>query len=124
MAEKSPLHNWKTQLRKGYLDLCILNHLANEEFYGYDLVQKLKEAEGTTMREGIIYPVLARLQDDGFVTSVKRPSTSGPPRKYYQITDAGRTALSDMNTHWHTMVAAMHASTEIRKEPRHEKNAG
>jgi len=120
MAQSDPLPNWKTQLRKGFLDLCILNHLAAKEFYGYDLVQQLKEAEGTAMREGIIYPVLARLQEDGLVTSVKRPSSSGPPRKYYQITGEGRTALKDMNAHWRTLAAAMEAAIALDKENKNE----
>lgn len=116
MSRNGPLSNWKTQLRKGFLDLCILNHLAAREFYGYDLVQQLKEAEGTTMREGIIYPVLARLHEDGLVTSAKRPSHSGPPRKYYQITDDGRQALKEMNAHWRVMATAMEVSTDLNKE--------
>lgn len=116
MARKYPLINWKTQLRKGFLDLCILNHLEQKEFYGYDLVQQLKVAEGTSMREGIIYPVLARLQEDGLVTSVKRPSPTGPPRKYYQITEAGGEALKEMNDHWGIMVVAMENSLLNKEE--------
>jgi len=116
MARDGSLTNWKTQLRKGFLDLCILNHLAAREFYGYDLVQQLKQADGTSMREGIIYPILARLQEDGLVTSVKRPSDSGPPRKYYQVTEEGRMALEEMNSHWRTMAAAMEASIAANKE--------
>jgi PadR family transcriptional regulator PadR len=116
MPKPEPQANWKTQLRKGFLDLCILNHLAAQEFYGYDLVQQLKQGEGTAMREGIIYPVLARLQDEGIVTSEKRPSTSGPPRKYYQITKKGRHVLQEMNAHWRQMTAAMENSIQQRKE--------
>ncbi len=116
MPKNQPLTNWKTQVRKGFLDLCILNHLGAKEFYGYDLVQQLKKGEGTTMREGIIYPVLARLQEDGLVTSVKRPSNSGPPRKYYQITKDGRAALNEMNAHWRDMAIAMDASIALKKE--------
>ena len=107
MSTEGSLNNWKTQLRKGFLDLCILNYLNAREFYGYDLVQELKQVEGTSMREGIIYPVLARLQDDGLVQSQKRPSSSGPPRKYYWTTDAGRQVLAEMNAHWQEMVKAM-----------------
>ncbi len=116
MSGNGPLTNWRTQLRKGFLDLCILNHLAAKEFYGYDLVQQMKAAEGTSMREGIIYPVLARLHEDGLVTNVTRSSNSGPPRKYYQITKAGRGALEEMNAHWRNMAAAMEASIALEKE--------
>lgn len=121
MPRSGPLTNWKTQLRKGFLDLCILNHLAAREFYGYDLVQQLKQADGTAMREGIIYPVLARLQEDGLVTSVKRPSNSGPPRKYYRITKVGCQALEQMNAHWQAMVSAMDASIALGEDQKDEQ---
>ena len=121
MTERSAHSNWKTQLRKGFLDLCILNHLAVREFYGYDLVQQLKRIEGTTMREGIIYPILARLQQDGIVTSEKRPSSSGPPRKYYRITDKGQKALEEMNTHWQHMVSVMNHSISFEVDEHNER---
>ena len=107
MGESQPLTNWKTQFRKGFMDLFILNCLNQAECYGYDLVQLLKRHTGTAIREGIIYPILARMQADGLVTSEKRPSSSGPPRKYYHITSAGRRVLAQMNAHWNAMVAAM-----------------
>jgi PadR family transcriptional regulator, regulatory protein PadR len=112
--------NWKTQLRKGFLDLCIVNCLRAREFYGYDLVQVLKRIEGASMREGIIYPVLARLQEDGIVTSETRPSTSGPPRKYYRITKKGLEVLNEMNTHWQRMVSAMSAAINLEREKKDE----
>ncbi|MCP4642434.1 MAG: helix-turn-helix transcriptional regulator [bacterium] len=113
MAKEDSRGNWKTQLRKGFLDLCILNCLRAREFYGYDLVQELKRLEGGAMREGIIYPVLARLQDDRLVVSEKRPSSAGPPRKYYRLTKQGEKVLDDMNAHWKQMASVM--NTLIRK---------
>lgn len=101
--------NWKTQLRKGFLDLCILNCLNSGECYGYDLVQRLRKADGTAIREGIVYPVLARLEEDRLVTSKVRPSESGPPRKYYRITNEGREALNEINAYWRGMVSAADA---------------
>jgi len=105
------LGNWQTQLRKGFLDLCILNFLKGKEFYGYDLVQELKKINGLAMREGTIYPILARLQEDEFVTSQVRSSDNGPPRKYFQITTAGRTAVEEMNNHWGCLADAMRNAT-------------
>lgn len=121
MTDNGAPNNWKTQMRKGFLDLCILNYLDAHEWYGYDLVQELRQVEGTTMRESIIYPLLARLQDDGLVISEKRPSTAGPPRKYYQITEPGRRVLQEMNAHWHGLVAAMETAMQFGKEQRHER---
>jgi len=110
------LQNWKTQLRKGLLELCILNCLNRREFYGYDLVQELKQTDGLAMREGNIYPILARLQEDGFVVSRTKPSDSGPPRKYFSITRMGRAALEEMNEHWSQIEAAVSATRRNRKE--------
>ena len=113
------LNNWKTQLRKGFLDLCILNFLAARPFYGYDLVQEMRQIDGTAIREGIIYPILARLQSDGLVQSETRPSDSGPPRKYYSVTREGRRALEEMNAHWRVMTGAMEKAAVPGGKKRH-----
>ena len=64
------------------------------------MVQFLKQLTGFKIREGNIYPVLARLEADGVVSSSIEPSLEGPPRKYFTITESGRTYLSHMNDHW------------------------
>ena len=109
------LENWKTQLRKGFLDLCILNSLRKRPFYGYDLVQDLKEIEVLQMREGTIYPILARLEEDRLVTSSMERSSNGPPRKVFRITPAGQNAVADMNAHWQQLVAAVARSASDSK---------
>jgi len=101
------LQNWKTQLRKGVLELCVLNALSAREYYGYDLVQTLKQIEVLQMREGTVYPILARLEDDGLVTSETRASSAGPPRKYVSITQEGKTYVAKANAHWSEMVSAV-----------------
>ena len=94
------LNNWQTQLRKGLLDIFVLNLLRNGQCHGYEMVQKLKKNNGMIIREGNIYPILARLQTDGLVASYSEPSKDGPPRKYFKLTDSGQKVLSDMNNHW------------------------
>ena len=94
------LNNWQTQLRKGLLDIFVLNLLKNENYHGYEMVQKLKKNNGMVIREGNIYPILARLQTDGLVTSYTEASKDGPPRKYFKLTESGQKTLSDMNNHW------------------------
>jgi PadR family transcriptional regulator PadR len=71
------------------------------------MVQKMKRIEGLQIREGNIYPVLARLETDGLVTSYSQPSTDGPPRKYFRITDSGQKALEDMNRHWDKLIESL-----------------
>jgi PadR family transcriptional regulator PadR len=94
------LENWQTQLRKGLLDIVVLNLLHRGPSHGYEMVQTMKRIEGLQIREGNIYPVLARLETDGLVTSYSEPSTDGPPRKYFRLTESGQKALEDMNKHW------------------------
>lgn len=94
------LNNWQTQLRKGLLDIVILNLLHHGECHGYEMVQNLKQKNGLMIREGNIYPILARLQTDGLVTSYSETSVNGPPRKYFKLTKTGEKILADMNAHW------------------------
>lgn len=94
------LDNWATQLRKGMLELCILNAISNTSLYGYDIVRKLRAIDALVISEGTIYPILSRLKREGFVQTTIRESTEGPPRKYYELTDPGREALAKMNECW------------------------
>ncbi len=101
------LDNWQTQLRKGLLDLVILNLLRHGRCHGYEMVQTLKKIDGLKMREGNIYPILARLQTDGLVTSCSEPSPDGPPRKYFELTESGQKILADMNSHLDKMMESI-----------------
>ena len=94
------LDNWQTQLRKGLLDIVILNLLQHGQRHGYEMVQILKQIDGLKIREGNIYPILARLQTDGLVRSNSESSREGPPRKYFELTKLGENTLEEMNAHW------------------------
>ena len=106
------LDNWQIQLRKGLLDIVVLNLLQHGRCHGYEMVQMLKKVDGLKIREGNIYPILARLQMDGLVTSESEPSRNGPPRKYFALTELGHNGLDDMNEHWDRIVGSIQA---IRK---------
>src|SRR5215211_6976746 len=88
------------QMRRGTLQYCVLALLADEERYGFDLVRALAEVDGMVTSEGTIYPLLSRLRRDGLVESSWQESTAGPPRRYYRLTDAGRTALAGFRPEW------------------------
>lgn len=94
------LDNWATQLRKGMLELCILNAIRGTSLYGYDIVRKLRNIRGLVISEGTIYPILSRLKREGFVQTTIKESTEGPPRKYYELTDKGEKILHEMNDYW------------------------
>jgi PadR family transcriptional regulator, regulatory protein PadR len=95
--------NWVTQLRKGMLELCILNSINGRRLYGYDIVKSLRDTDGLVISEGTIYPILSRLHREGFVTTHLEESTSGPPRKYYELTKPGQQQLARMNEYWQTI---------------------
>lgn len=103
------LNNWQSQLRKGLLDTVILNLLQHGRCHGYEMVQTLKQISVLKIREGNIYPILARLETDGLVTSHQEPSTDGPPRKYYQLTKMGEKTLAEMNSHWDRITESIQA---------------
>src|SRR5438046_9578273 len=88
------------QMRRGTLQYCVLALLDKEERYGFDLVRALAEVDGMVTSEGTIYPLLSRLRRDGLVESTWRESTSGPPRRYYRLTQAGRAALAGFIGEW------------------------
>ncbi len=95
----------QVQLRKGVLDMCVLALLAQQDGYAYDIASRLAEAIG--MGEGTIYPLMRRMQSDGLVTTYLEESSSGPPRKYYQLTKAGRAALVAQKADWTDFTASV-----------------
>ena len=97
------LDNWATQIRKGLLDLCVLNAVACRRMYGYDIVRTLRQIEGLVISQGTIYPLLSRLSREGLVRSALEESSEGPARKYYQLTALGRRIRKQMNASWATI---------------------
>lgn len=94
----------ETQLLKGVLDGCVLQIIAKEDIYGYELVQRLKTAGFTNIVAGTVYPLLQKLEKKEMITSCMKPSPDGPPRKYFQITVKGEAYLADFWDEWHGLV--------------------
>ncbi len=95
----------QVQLKKGALEMCVLALLARGESYAYEIASTL--AAGIGMGEGTIYPLMRRMQDDGLVDTRLVESSSGPPRKYYRLTAAGRAALAAQKREWQAFTAAV-----------------
>lgn len=95
--------NWTTQLRKGLLELAILNVLFDGPLYGYEIVRRLGDVDSLVITEGTVYPILSRLRSEKHVDSYIEESSSGPPRKYYRLTGHGRSQLRRMNDHWRVL---------------------
>lgn len=94
----------ETQLLKGVLDGCVLQIIAKEDIYGYELVQRLKAAGFTNIVAGTVYPLLQKLEKKEMITSCMKPSPDGPPRKYFRITVKGEMYLADFWDEWHDLV--------------------
>jgi PadR family transcriptional regulator PadR len=104
------------QMRRGTLQYCVLSLLADEERYGFDLVRGLAEMDGMVTSEGTIYPLLSRLRRDGLVESTWQESPSGPPRRYYHLTTAGRAALEAFRLEWRRFRDAVDHFVERKAE--------
>jgi PadR family transcriptional regulator PadR len=89
-----------TELRRGVLELCVLAVLRREESYAFEIVRHLSAAGELLTSEGTIYPLLSRLRRDRLVTTTWRESESGPPRRYYRLTDDGQRALESFSDDW------------------------
>ena len=87
------------QLRRGALEPCVLAVIAQQPTYGLDLARTLSE-RGLLESEGTLYPLLSRLRKRNLVTTAWEESPSGPPRRYYHITPAGKTGLATFTQEW------------------------
>lgn len=93
------IDNLKSQMRKGMLEFCVLLLLRHGDAYASEIISKMKEAHMIVM-EGTLYPLLTRLKNDGLLAYRWQESPSGPPRKYYSITDLGLQFLAQLQTSW------------------------
>ncbi|MEZ4920729.1 MAG: PadR family transcriptional regulator [Saprospiraceae bacterium] len=109
------LENAKAQMRKGVLEMCILAIIAEEEVYPSDIIARLK-ASDLIVVEGTLYPLLTRLKNDGLVEYTWRESKSGPPRKYFKITDKGNGFLEGLGLSWQQLVQSVAQILEVSGE--------
>ena len=102
--DDSQAKKFQKDLNGGLVALVLLAVLAatTEDLYGYEIAKRLQRAnEGEALfKEGTIYPVLRALSASGYLTSRIVPSYSGPPRRYYRITDEGRALLTQWSGIW------------------------
>jgi PadR family transcriptional regulator PadR len=98
--------NWKTQIRKGYLELCVLLVIRREKkVYGFDLIEKLATAS-LEVKEGTLYPLLNRMCADGLLSAIwETENVKGHPRKFYSLTREGTRFLAEMINEFDQMVS-------------------
>ena len=112
------IENWQEQLRRGGLDLAILSTIAPGPRYGLEIIRHLEMFTDLVVTEGTIYPILGRLTREGLL-SARWNSSEGPhPRKYYQLTVAGRRVLDDMTGHWREFTKKIDRLLKVAEEER------
>ena len=95
------IDEWRSQIKRGTLEFCILLLISHAPRYGYEIISRLESRPIVATKESTVYPLLRRLQKDGCLTSFWQETAEGlPPRKYYTITDAGREYLEAMRSEW------------------------
>ena len=98
--------NTQTQMRKGILEYCVLSIISRGEIYASDIIAELRSAKLLVV-EGTLYPLLTRLKNNGLLSYNWVESTSGPPRKYYTLTEVGREILSKLDQTWQELAYAV-----------------
>lgn len=89
-----------TEMLKGVLEGCVLEIISRGETYGYEITQHLRELGFTDVVEGTVYTITMRLEKNNLVNIEKKPSTMGPPRKFYTLNEAGREHLDNFWRKW------------------------
>lgn len=105
------IQNTQSQMRKGVLEFCILSIIRQGEVYPSDIVEKMKAAN-LHILEGTLYPLLTRLKNANYLTYRWVESNSGPPRKYFVMTEAGLDFYNELEKTWKELADAVHLLTQ------------
>ena len=105
------IQNTQSQMRKGVLEFCILSIIRQGEVYPSDIVDKMKAAN-LHILEGTLYPLLTRLKNAEYLTYRWVESNSGPPRKYFEMTEKGLAFYAELEKTWKELADAVHALTQ------------
>ncbi|MEY4853172.1 MAG: hypothetical protein RIS99_1567 [Bacteroidota bacterium] len=98
--------NFRSQMKKGILELCVLKVVQFQECYASNISERLKKADLLVV-EGTLYPLLTRMKNAGWIQYRWEESKSGPPRKYYQITDEGINILEKLEKEWDSLTQSI-----------------
>ena len=104
------IQNTQSQMRKGVLEFCILSIIKQGEVYPSDIVDKMKKAN-LNIFEGTLYPLLTRLKNAGYLTYRWVESNSGPPRKYFLLTEQSLQFYAELERTWKELADAVHSIT-------------
>lgn len=105
------IENTRSQMRKGVLEFCILSIIKRGEAYPSDIIEEMKKSN-LNIFEGTLYPLLTRLKNAGLLTYRWVESSSGPPRKYFSLTDKGDEFYTALDNTWQELANAVHSITQ------------
>ncbi len=115
------IENTQVQMRKGILEYCILLIISRGEVYASDMLDELTSARIMVV-EGTLYPLLTRLRKAGLVDYKWVESSSGPPRKYYTITESGQEFLNTLSETWNELVNSTGKIVSVNKKKSTKKS--
>jgi PadR family transcriptional regulator, regulatory protein PadR len=101
--------HWEAQLRKGCLEMAILASLWQGRLYGLEILRSLSQSSELEVAEGTLYPILARLKNEGLLQSEWVEAEAGHPRKYYWLTAPGQRRAKEMAGTWSEFTAKLAA---------------
>ncbi len=104
------IENTQSQMRKGVLEFCILSVIQRGEVYPSDIIEEMKRAN-LNILEGTLYPLLTRLKNADFLTYRWVESSSGPPRKYFSLTEKGAAFYKELEQTWNEMASSVETVT-------------
>lgn len=104
------IENTQSQMRKGVLEFCILSVIQRGEVYPSDIIEEMKRAN-LNLLEGTLYPLLTRLKNADLLTYRWVESSSGPPRKYFSLTEKGAAFYKELDQTWNEMVNSVNTVT-------------
>lgn len=102
------VENIKSQMRKGYLEYCILLIIKSKPAYTSDIIAALKNVKMIVV-EGTLYPLLTRLKNNELLDYRWEESSQGPPRKYYTVTEKGEQFLGELNNAWQELISSVNS---------------
>jgi PadR family transcriptional regulator, regulatory protein PadR len=115
------IDNTASQMRKGVLEFCILSIIKEGEAYPSDIIEKMKAAN-LNILEGTLYPLLTRLKNAELLSYRWEESTSGPPRKYFSLTEKGGAFYKELETTWYELANAVRALTHTEVKQHFDNN--
>jgi PadR family transcriptional regulator, regulatory protein PadR len=98
---------WKSEIRRGVVELCLLAAVKDQEGYGYEIIQRVKQQSGIELTESTVYPMLTRLATHGLLSTRQEPSPQGPMRRYFGLTLQGQRKYDAMLEHWREFTASV-----------------